>query len=66
MKDEGFQLERAAGDAQPPFTLLYVARRLKAFWQVHDASGRRVGRANTRAGARLAVRTLYAGVMTDG
>ncbi|MDP1873613.1 hypothetical protein [Phenylobacterium sp.] len=59
MRDESFTLTRAAGDARPPFTRQYIVGRRTAFWRIREASGRAVGMAPTRAGARAAVRALY-------
>lgn len=60
MKDETFTLEPAAETSLPPYAYdLTVTGSRQAFWNVREGNGRRVGRANTRAGARAAILALY-------
>jgi hypothetical protein len=59
VRDETFTLLPAAGAAQPPFRYDHVVSRRKAEWRIHDGSGRAIGTARTRAGARRAVHRLW-------
>lgn len=60
MRDAGFILEPAAETAQPPFSYTFSLPRHRAFcWYVRERDGRAIARANTRAGARAAIKALY-------
>ncbi|MFN4176457.1 hypothetical protein [Phenylobacterium sp.] len=61
MRDESFVLDTAARDARPPFSYAFLHRRpTERCWSVRDGRNVGVGLAKTRAGARAAVRALYA------
>lgn len=59
MRNATFSLEPGAELARPPFRYDYVPARRSAFWRVREESGRAIGQALTRNGARAAVRHLY-------
>lgn len=61
MRDYSYVLDaEAAGSARPPFRYAELFRRRPPYWTIRDGRNHQVGLANTRAGARLAVRALYA------